>query len=110
MTQPVGSAAIKGFLYRILHHLDCLTALRLRGKSDEDEVKDACLILEPRDGGDVQAHESGLYLVEQYKTRSTGETREKPSLSSTVVILKPSCTRQFVHTVRLAIGHEPPKH
>ena len=72
MTQAGGPAAINGFLYQILHHLAWLADVRLRGTVDGQEVKDARLILEPRDGGDAQAHASGFYLVEQYKTRATG--------------------------------------
>ena len=72
MTQTGGPAAINGFLYQILHHLDWLSDVRLMGTLDGQDVKDGCLVLEPRDGGDAQAHASGLFLVEQYKTRSVG--------------------------------------
>ncbi|MCY4381880.1 MAG: hypothetical protein OXE44_01865 [Nitrospinae bacterium] len=70
MTQSGGSAAINGFLYQILHHIDWLSDVRLLSKLDGQEVKDACLILEPRSGGDSQAKTSSMYLVEQYKTRA----------------------------------------
>ena len=84
MTQSGGSAAINGFLYQILQHLDWLTEVRLSGTLDGQEVKDACLILEPQAGGDAQAHTSGLYLVEQYKTRADGTW----SLSSLAAVLR----------------------
>ncbi len=67
-----GSAAINGFLYQILHHLDWLADVRLTGVLDGHEVGDACLVLEPQNGGDAQAHASAMHLVEQYKTRATG--------------------------------------
>ena len=70
MTQSGGSAAINGFLYQILHHIDWLSNVRLLSKLVGQEVKDARLILEPRVGGDAQAHASSMYLVEQYKTRT----------------------------------------
>ncbi len=72
MTQAGGSAAINGFLYQILHHLGWLADIRLTGKLAGQRVEDARLVLEPRNGGDAQAKTSGLYLVEQYKTRATG--------------------------------------
>ena len=72
MTQSGGSAAINGFLYQILNHLDWLVNVRLTGKLNGQQVKDGCLILEPRAGGDAHAHASALYLVEQYKTRTKG--------------------------------------
>ena len=72
MTRSGGPAAINGFLYQILHHLDWLSDVRLTGTLDGEDVKDGCLVLEPRDGGDAQAYASGVFLVEQYKTRSTG--------------------------------------
>ena len=84
MTQSGGPAAINGFLYQILQHLDWLTEVRLRGALDGQEVKDGCLILEPRAGGDAQAQASGLYLVEQYKTRANGTW----SLSGLTAVLR----------------------
>ena len=70
MTQPGGSAAINGFLYQLLHHLDWLAGVGLDGVLDGADVKHGRLVLEPRDGGDAQAHGSDFYLVEQYKTRA----------------------------------------
>ena len=70
MTQSGGSAAINGFLFQILNHLDWLANVGLSGALDGEDVKDGYLVLEPQDGGDAQAHGSDLYLVEQYKTRA----------------------------------------
>ena len=70
MTQFGGSAAINGFLYQMLHHLDWLAEVGLNGVPDGEDVKYGRLILEPRDGGDAQAHGWDFYLVEQYKTRA----------------------------------------
>ncbi|TGG91904.1 MAG: hypothetical protein ERJ67_07015 [Aphanocapsa feldmannii 277cV] len=84
MTQPGGPAAINGFLYQILHHLDWLAEFGLNGVLDGEDVKDGCLVLEPRDGGDAQALGSDLYLVEQYKTRAGGTW----SLSDVMEVLR----------------------
>ena len=72
MTQSGGPAAINGFLYQILMHLDWLTDVSMSGTLDGHEVKNGLLILEPRAGGDAHAHASDLFLVEQYKTRAKG--------------------------------------
>lgn len=72
MAQAGGPAAINGFLYQILHHLGWLANVTLAGKLHGQEVKDARLVLEPRNGGDARAETSGIYLVEQYKTRENG--------------------------------------
>ena len=73
MTRSGGSIALNGFLYQILHHLDWAAEVSLTGTLDGQEVKDGCLVLEPaKGGGDAQAHASGVYLVEQYKTRASG--------------------------------------
>ena len=72
MTQSGGPAAINGFLYQILMHLDWLTGVSMSGTLDGHEVKNGLLILEPRTGGDAQAQASDLFLVEQYKTRAKG--------------------------------------
>lgn len=73
MTQAGGPAAINGFLYQIMHHLGWLAEVTLTGKVNGQEVDDgACLVLEPRKGGDARAEASGIYLVEQYKTRTNG--------------------------------------
>ena len=69
MTQAGGPAAINGFLYQIIRHLGWLAEVTLAGKLDGQEVKNARLVLEPRSGGDARAENSGIYLVEQYKTR-----------------------------------------
>ena len=68
--QSGGSAAINGFLYQILKHLDWLTNVSMNCVLDGHEMKDGCLILEPGDGGDAKAQTSSRFLVEQYKTRA----------------------------------------
>ena len=83
MTQIGGPAAINGFLYQILHHLDWLASVTLRGKLNDQEVEDAFLVLEPLGGGDAQAEGCDFYLVEQYKTRQVGTW----SLSDIVAVL-----------------------
>ena len=70
MTQIGGPAAINGFLYQILHHIDWLASVRLTGTFRGHRIDNACLVLEPRDGGDAKASATDIYLVEQYKTRS----------------------------------------
>ena len=84
MTQSGGPAAINGFLHQIFHHLDWLASVRLTGALDGQEVKGGRLVLEPRDGGDAQAHAPGMYLVEQYKTRA----KNPWSLSDVIAILR----------------------
>ena len=71
MTPTGGSAAINGFLYQILHHLDWVADIQLTGRLAGQKVQAPRLVLEPRTGGDARAEASGLYLVEQYKTRSS---------------------------------------
>ncbi len=70
MTQAGGPAAINGFLYQILHHIGWVADVRL--DEADQEVKNARLVLEPRNGGDAQAETLDQYLVEQYKTRANG--------------------------------------
>jgi|GEM_PF-1934405 len=72
MTQAGGPAAINGFLYQIIHHIGWLAGIALTGKLEGQDVTDACLVLEPKNGGDARAEASGVYLVEQYKTRKEG--------------------------------------
>ena len=85
MTRSGGSVALNGFLYQILHHLDLSAGVSLTGTLDGREVTDGCLVLEPaKGGGDAQAHASGLYLVEQYKTRASGPW----SLSDVIAVLR----------------------
>ena len=85
MTRSGGSVALNGFLYQILHHLDWSADVSLTGMLDGQEVKDGCLVLEPRKGGgDAQARASGMYLVEQYKTRASGTW----SLSDVITVLR----------------------
>lgn len=85
MTRSGGSVALNGFLYQILRHLDWSADVSLTGTLDGQEVKDGCIVLEPaKGGGDAQAHASGLYLVEQYKTRASGTW----SLSDVIAVLR----------------------
>lgn len=70
MTPTGGSAAINGFLYQILQHLDWVADIQLTGRLAGQRVQAPRLVLEPRTGGDAQAEASGLYVVEQYKTRT----------------------------------------
>ncbi|MCY3868592.1 MAG: hypothetical protein OXG87_03480, partial [Gemmatimonadetes bacterium] len=70
MTQAGGPAAINGFLYQILHHIEWIADVRL--ERTDQEVKNALLVLEPRNGGDARAEAPDQYLVEQYKTRANG--------------------------------------
>ena len=70
MTQAGGPAAINGFLYQILHHIEWIADVRLEGA--DQEAKNALLVLEPRNGGDARAEAPDQYLVEQYKTRANG--------------------------------------
>ena len=83
MTQAGGPAAVNGFLYQIIHHLDWLASVRLTGELDGEEILDALLVLEPRSGGDARAEALGVYIVEQYKTREHGTW----SLSDIVSVL-----------------------
>ncbi len=68
MTQAGGPAAINGFLYQILHHIEWVADVSL--KEADQEVENALLVLEPRNGGDARMEVSDQYLVEQYKTRA----------------------------------------
>ena len=70
MTQAGGPAAINGFLYQILHHIEWVADVRLEGA--DQEVENALLVLEPRNGGDARMEAPDQYLVEQYKTRANG--------------------------------------
>ena len=71
MAQPGGAAAINGFLYQIVHHIDWLARATLDTTGDKDEIRNARLVLEPPCGGDAVAEAKDRYLVEQYKTRRT---------------------------------------
>jgi hypothetical protein len=71
MVQVGGPAAINGFLYQILKHLNWLASVHFTGQIRGSGVTgDACIILEPKDGGDARLDGQNMYLVEQYKTRS----------------------------------------
>ena len=55
-----------------LHHLGWMSSVSLSGTLNGTDIWDARLVLEPRQGGDARADASGVYLVEQYKTREDG--------------------------------------
>lgn len=81
MTQAGGPAAINGFLYQILHHLGWITEVSLSGTIDGAMIDDARLVLEPRNGGDARAEATGVYIVEQYKSRKNGTWSVKDIVS-----------------------------
>lgn len=68
MVQVGGSAAINGFLYQLLNHLSWMAHAEFRGDG-QDVPSTACIVLEPKDGGDARREGCGIYLVEQYKAR-----------------------------------------
>jgi hypothetical protein len=73
MTQAGGPAALNGFLYQILQHLGWIASLKLSGAIHEHSADGDCaLTLEPVGGGDARARIGNAYIVEQYKSRSTG--------------------------------------
>ncbi|MBT2788436.1 MULTISPECIES: hypothetical protein [unclassified Halomonas] len=94
MTQAGGPAAINGFLYQILHHLGWITEVSLSGTIDGALIDDACLVLEPRNGGDARAEAAGVYLVEQYKSRKNGTWSVK-DIVSVLVDLRKSIPSQY---------------
>ena len=101
MTQVGGPAALNGFLYQIIHHLEWLASVRLTDKLDGEELRDALLVLEPRRGGDARAEAGGVYIVEQYKTRDDGtwSLRDMVSvlrdLRKAVPSSRPECVASF---------------
>lgn len=72
MTQAGGPAALNGFLYQIIQHLGWITDVTLSGTLHGEGFDNACLVLEPRAGGDARAELGNKHLVEQYKTRNDG--------------------------------------
>ena len=68
MTQAGGSAAINGFLYQMLHHID-LTAMV---HWTEYQSGKWLVILEPKNGGDALTETHSFRCVEQYKTKTRG--------------------------------------
>ena len=68
MTQSGGPAAINGFLYQMLQHIDRIATLH----RSEHDPSAQLLVLEPRDGGDARAEDRAFRCVEQYKTRTKG--------------------------------------
>lgn len=88
MPQAGGSAAINGFLYQIVHHIGWLAEARLSGTLTGEIVEEAHLVLEPQGGGgDARASHRGMYLVEQYKTRS-GRTWSVQDVAAVLVDLR----------------------
>ena len=74
MSQSGGAAAINGFLYQIIHHIDWLAKATLVASPHDHELRNARIVLEPTSGGDAVAQSEGCYLVEQYKTRPLSRT------------------------------------
>lgn len=68
MTQSGGPAAINGFLYQMLHHIDWVATVHLLAHDSSAPQ----LVLEPLAGGDARADGHRYTCVEQYKTRATG--------------------------------------
>ena len=62
-----GAAAINGFLYQIIHHIDWLAKATLVASPHDNELRNARIVLEPPGGGDAVAQSEDRYLVEQYK-------------------------------------------
>ena len=91
-TQAGGPAAINGFLYQILHHIDWLARVRLTSALRGSRVEGPRLVLEPRGGGDAKALAAGFYLVEQYKTR-TGRTWSLAALNDVLADLRKAVDR-----------------
>ena len=67
---PGGAAAINGFLYQLLSHLQVLATVTFTRRLRGGTIHQAQIVLEPVGGGDARALGSGHYLVEQYKTRT----------------------------------------
>ncbi len=64
MTQSGGPAAINGFLYQLLHHIDLIASAHISRRGPVH------LVLEPKDGGDARTENRDGIYVEQYKTRT----------------------------------------
>ncbi|MCH9639538.1 MAG: ATP-binding protein [Betaproteobacteria bacterium] len=84
MTQAGGPAAINGFLYQIIQHIRWLASVTLSRELNGQEIKNARIVLEPHYGGDASLEASGIFLVEQYKTRKNGTW----SVSNIISILR----------------------
>lgn len=70
MSMAGGPAALKGFLYQLLHHIGHLTDARLVvGAPDGDAVTE--LVFEPAGGGDAKLWRGVSLVVEQYKSRKS---------------------------------------
>jgi hypothetical protein len=65
MGQVGGPAALNGFLYQNLKHLNWLVYVHITGQVRGSGVTgDTCITLEPEDGGDARLDGQNLYLVE----------------------------------------------
>ena len=74
MSQSGGGAAINGFLYQIILHIDWLAKATLVASPHDHELRNARIVLEPPGGGDAVAQSEDRYRVEQYKTRPVSRT------------------------------------
>lgn len=72
MADAGGAATVYGILFQILRSLKYIREMRLQGVKESGELVTANLILEPHDGGDLQALGHGFRIVEQCKTRRSG--------------------------------------
>lgn len=110
MPQPGGPAAINGFLFQFLQHLGRIAEVKISGELiDADLTGDACLILEPSNGGDARIESDGQYIVEQYKVR-TGRTWSTNTIIDKVLMdLRKSITnppRSMARYRFVTDGHE----
>ena len=66
MAKRGGSATVYGVLYQMLGSIRWATQLQLLGTLDSEDLQSATLILEPRDGGDMQIDLPNTRIVEQW--------------------------------------------
>jgi hypothetical protein len=78
MTQAGGPAAIKDFLYQVSHHIGWLADITLTGALDGQEIEDACLVLEPRTGGDAPAEAAGSGRPQRHGAIRRGPAQRAP--------------------------------
>jgi hypothetical protein len=70
LVQKGGPAALNGFLYQILSHLSWVASVQVSGQVSENTLSgSACIVLEPKDGGDARFESTDQYVAEQYKVR-----------------------------------------
>jgi hypothetical protein len=70
MTQAGGSAAMNGMLYQVLGCVGSVMDLSFSAES----LESATLIIEPKNGGDLQIYEGNKRKVEQWKAKSNKGT------------------------------------